>query len=173
MMSREDTIRASVLVLLTALACRTALYSPLMVEVPPELTRDQVEIALIAALANRPIPGGLDSDEMTVENVFDALYGWRRGEGETRALEWLPEERQPGVIVAGYTWRSHYLKVGLDFDEEIVEVYILDSRNLNQTDNEIHKTAVALVRALGIRLEQSLAQMIAYTDDLSPVGRGR
>jgi hypothetical protein len=185
--------RLTALLLLTLLwlpSCKTTQFSSERIHVPPGLRLDQVEVALVAALANYQIVPGLDPRMLTAENAMNSLYGFTGS--ASKQNRWVPESRAQSTMVAGYRWRSHYLQIVMKYDQANVQLYIGDSRNLRQSGDTIHKGAIVRIRDLGRRIERSLGQMVAYRgtgptvasedgatqpdgaiEPLPPVGQGR
>jgi hypothetical protein len=139
-------------------ACQNSIFVPLEISVPEGLTADQVEAALIAALANFRIVPGLDPEQLVPDRMIKDLYG----PGVRPRTRWSPERREPGLMYAGCQWRSHYLQIALHFDTQRVKIKLASSRNLDQQGDSIHDRAIILARRLADQITISLGQMTAY-----------
>lgn len=134
------------------------------IPVPPGLTLSQVEVAILSALANTPVPKELSEGADIADRAMGAFFGPLRYQsaGASRSQEWYPESRQPGQIVAGMNARSHYLQVRLDFDATAIRPSISSSRNLSQSETRIHTNAIEWTHRLEDRIRRSVGFMSAY-----------
>lgn len=151
------------ILLLSITACRTTTiptFEP--IPVPSGLTAAQVEVAILTALANTPVPKELSEGVDIADRAMTALFGSMRYQSARNRQEWFPESRTPGEIVAGMTYRSHYLQVKIGFDTSALHLGISNSRNLSQDGKSIHKNAIPWVEQLEARLRRSLGFMSAY-----------
>lgn len=152
------------LALIVSAGCRTTTiptFDP--IPVPPGLTANQVEVAILAALANTPVPKELSDGAAIADEAMTALFGPIRYQSlKSSRHEWYPESRQPGQIIAGMNTRSHYLQVRLDFDTANIRPSISGSRNLSQSETRIHTNAIEWVYRLEDRIRRSLGIMSAY-----------
>lgn len=154
-----------VLVLLVSSACRTTTiptFEP--IPVPPGLTGEQVEVAILAALANTPVPKELSEGAALADRAMAVFFGPGRYQTiqSSRSQEWFPESRQPGRIIAGKSIRSHYLQVRLDFDTSSIRPSISGSRNLKQSEKDIHINAIEWTHQLEDRIRRAVGFMSAY-----------
>ncbi len=155
----------STLLVLAAVGCSTTpipTFEP--IPVPQGLSTEQVEVSILAALANTPVPKELSEGVDIADRALTAFFGPLRYQSvrSSRNQEWYPESRKPGQIVAGLNVRSHYLQVRLDFDKSTVQPSISSSRNLKQSETRIHERAVEWAHSLEDRIRRSLGFMSAY-----------
>jgi hypothetical protein len=152
------------LLLIVSSGCRTTTiptFDP--IPIPPGLTANQVEVAILAALANTPVPKELSDGAAIADQAMTAFFGPLRYQSvQSSRHEWYPESRQPGQIIAGMNTRSHYLRVRLDFDASNIRPSISGSRNLSQSETRIHTNAIEWVYRLEDRIRRSLGIMSAY-----------
>lgn len=153
------------LILAVLPGCRTTAiptFDPL--PVPAGLTLDQVEVAILAALANTPVPRELSDGAAIADRAMAAFFGPLRYQSvqASHNQEWYPESRQPGTIVAGLNVRSHYLQVRLDLSVTSIRTSITGSRGLKQSETQIHTNALEWVHRLEDRIRRSLGIMSAY-----------
>jgi len=153
------------LVLFASPGCRTTTiptFDP--IPVPPGLIAEQVEVAILAALANTPVPKELSDGTAIADRAMAAFFGPGRYQTiqSSQSQEWFPESRQPGRIIAGKSIRSHYLQVRLDFDTSNIRPSISGSRNLKQSDKSIHTNAIEWTHQLEDRIRRTVGFMSAY-----------
>lgn len=164
------SLRATISVLMLFMffslwGCRTTTIPTFeAIPVPPGLTLSQVEVAILSALANTPVPKELSEGADIADRAMGAFFGPLRYQsaGSSRNQEWYPESRQPGQIVAGMNARSHYLQVRLDFDATAIRPSISNSRNLSQSETRIHTNAIEWTHRLEDRIRRSVGFMSAY-----------
>jgi|CXWL01.1.fsa_nt_gi hypothetical protein len=140
------------------------------IPVPPGLTLNQVEVAILAALAKQPVPKELSEGADIADRAMAAYFGPLRYQSarSSRSQEWYPESRQSGQIVAGLNVRSHYLQVRLDFDAAEIRPSISNSRNLSQSETRIHSNAIEWVHRLEDQIRRSVGFMSAYGAKTEP-----
>jgi hypothetical protein len=119
-----------------------------------------VEVSILAALANSPIPPELGTGPDIADRAMSALF--IRYDSVRNRQEWFPESRKPGEIIAGMSYRAHYLQAKLTYDTAAIRLLISNSRNLSQDGEWIHKNAIMWVEQLDARLRRSLGYMSAY-----------
>jgi len=97
------------------------------------------------------IPANLSEEEaqgLVTEFVQgDKRNTTARGSGSvSRKLrgKWRIEQWKPGSMVAAYSWRSHLLRVNIEFANRTALLEIGESANLRQSSQRIHKIAKAL-----------------------------
>ena len=151
------------------LGCRTAAYEPAAVAVPAGLEPAQVEVAVLAALADQPIPPGLAIDEDMGERAAQALYGWQPAYTPRNPRMWALDRRDPGLVSASLTWRRHVLRVALRYDTERVEAHLRPSDHLRHRGREIHRGAIVRIDRLLATLRQRLQEMAAYHRTPAPL----
>ncbi len=154
---------------LSLTGCRTTTipaFEP--IPVPPGLVANQVEVSILAALANTPIPPELSTGADIADRAMSALF--LRYQSVRNRQDWFPESRKPGEIVAGMSYKVHYLQVKIEYDTSAIRVGISNSRNLSQDGREIHKNAIQWVEQLDTRLRRSLGFMSAYGNDVKREG---
>jgi hypothetical protein len=88
---------------------------------------------------DRAVPPKLAPGESA---VIDPASNTARRQKES----WYFEDRQPGVVYAGFQERRVYMRVAVRYDAHNVTMEIVDSRGLKQSEDRIHKR-VRLVAA--------------------------
>lgn len=146
----------SALVVLVA-ACSTVPNVPTTpISVPAGLTQNQVQLAILTAITERAPPNVPAGVEIT-DSVLSAVVTGYHSLNDRRT--WYFEDRRPGVIYAGYQRRDWYMRVAVRYDASAITLFIEDSRNLSQSGDRIHKTAIAELQSLENRLRRTLGQM--------------
>lgn len=157
--------RAPALILLIAflplslVSCRTAPipdFAP--IPVPPGLSMQQVELAILSAILNKPPPSDIDPRVTLPDDGFQALV-WQHYLSDARSRSWFPESREPGIVRAAVNRRGHYLRVALSFDQSYVRSEIEESRELLQTKTHIHRRAITWMNWLHERIRRELGRM--------------
>src|SRR5262245_57397594 len=144
-----------VILALFASACRTAPIETVQISVPPGLVAGQVEFAILATLANAPIPL-----EMTQADLAVAL---QENYAEPPRLRWFIESKEPGIVYGGFRESNHSLTLRLQYDAQQITARVVSSNNLLQEDGRIHKNANVWVRELIPPLSKSLKQVASWT----------
>ena len=142
-----------------ALACRTVpipSFEPIMV--PPGLSNQQIELAILSGVLNKPPPMGFDPGRRMSDEEFDRLV-WDHYMRTARSRSWFPESRAPGIVYAAVNARSHYLRVSLTFDASLIRTEILASENLQQADGRIHKKAIKWITRLHEHIRRELGRL--------------
>jgi hypothetical protein len=138
--------------------------------VPPDLTEEQVEAAIIAAVLETPKPDPQWFNAFVSNNPSAAgIWQSMQGNGEVD-LGWFPESREPGLIYAGYAQGDYYLHVAIHYDTTSVSTKIVSSRGLGQTQTQIHRGVVPWVRRRKDRIGRALGMMaISQSHKTDPV----
>jgi len=143
--------------------CRSApipAFEP--IAVPPGLSVQQVELAILSGILNKPPPSDLEPRAILPEDEFHALV-WKHYLSEARSRSWFPESREPGVIRAAVNTRGHYLRVALEFDQTSVRMRIEESRELLQTRTHIHRRAIKWINGLQAHIQRELGRMALWS----------
>jgi len=150
------------IVALVAVGCSTVPKSSIgHIDVPPGLSPQQIEFAILAALADDPPPEDLSPEVEITDRALKAWFGWRYKSMSTRGKSnrWFLEGRSPGRITAGTERGSHYLRVGISHNSNRIDFKIEESRNLAETSDRIHEHAVLWIQNLEIEIRRILGQL--------------
>lgn len=157
----RSILLVAALALPLAAACQTApLVNPEPIAVPPGLSSQQVEVAILSGIRNTPPPPDYRLDEDMDEAEFDAFVR-RHLMSDLRRRSWFAESREPGVVHAAVDTRGHYLRVAVRFDTDQVRIQLAESRNLKQSRNRIHGRALRWMRNLEFHVRRELNRMYA------------
>jgi hypothetical protein len=150
--------------LLVMVACKTVSIIPRRpIEVPASLSLSQVEIALFAAISEKPaamllqksLESNADAEESIRLAAFDDVGQSRTG--------WFPESIEPGRIVTTFRHGSHQLHVAIRYTKFEVTTELLGSENMQQKNGRIHAKAPIWMSALESRIERSLQTVDVLT----------
>ena len=151
--SRNQAATVVLLLAVGLLSCRTAaIREPEIIRVPSGLTEDQVEQAIVLALAELP-PGTIVLEHkasQVTDEILDRLFG------ADDPASWFVEARDSGVVFSGYQQDQHYLGVAIRYDTREVRVEIITSQNLMQSKSRIHKEVYVWIAALEVKIRQAL-----------------
>ena len=125
--------------------------------ISPELTRQNIEIAIISALTNRPPPEEYDPRLRLDDETFK-LFIWKHYVRDA-GRAWMIERRERGSVTAAIARREYYLQVRVDYGGEEVRWRITESRGLEQENGRIHARAVDWLEKLDLRLRRELSRM--------------
>ena len=113
--------------------------------IPPSLDYEQAREAVLVAL------GSADVDA-----------SWAR---DTFAGQWFYEYEDEDAVYAGYSVRSHYLRVAVILGGSEIATIVCDSRNLKQTERKIHRKVPGWKGTLDDNIRVALGQASAYYRD--------
>lgn len=156
--------RASIIavMLLVAFGCRTmAIPEPYVIELPPGMTAQQSEVAVLAGILNVPPPAEYDPATALSDEEFNALI-WKGFVIKASGRSWFPESRSGSTIYAAVDTRGLYLQARIEIDPHQLRIGITESRNLSQSDSRIHKRAVKWLRNLEIHIRREVNRMAVF-----------
>jgi len=149
-------------VLALVLGCKTITNEQrAAISVPAGLNANDVQTAILYDLANQNLPTDLQPGEQIADNAMKAIFLYRYQSASGRKPGWYPEAVEPGIVFAGFEKGSHYLRVAVEYTDSAVQIRLIESRNLSQSDNRIHKAAITWIDQLEIRIGRALGQMAA------------
>jgi hypothetical protein len=151
---------------LTLAACRTVpIPPPTTIDVPPGLSLQAVEVAVMAGINNGTAPATYDPTHELPEAEFDAMLD-RDFVKVARAGGWFPEARRGDVRYASVDTRGHHLLVGIHLGTQQLRIEIVESRDLLQSDGRIHKAVVSWIGNLESRIRRELGRMAVLNSPL-------
>ena len=141
-------------------ACTTVQnVSPPPISVPSKLTENDVELAILMAIADRAAPPKLAPGEKVTDNVLSSVIDPASNTARRQKEAWYFEDRQPGVVYAGFQERRFYMRVAVRYNAHNVTMEILDSRGLKQSEDRIHKRAFVWLQQLEQRVRRALGTL--------------
>jgi hypothetical protein len=120
-----------------------------------------VEVVILFDLVNQPLPVEFSHGERIADQALKAVPGWRYHMAASPHSTWFLESVEPGKIYVGYEVPPHYLRTVIQLDDATVRTRIVESKNLNQSDNRIHDVAFVWMDQLDTRLRRALGNAAA------------
>ena len=142
------------------LSCTTVPnVSPPPIQVPAGLAASDVELAILIAVADPPEPPDLNPGQQITVNVLNAIVGTQHSADRHRQ-PWFFEAREVGAVIAGFQRGQFYMRVKVRFDEREITLTIVESRNLSQTGDLIHRGAFSRLQTLENRIRRALGEIV-------------
>ena len=141
-------------------ACTTTdINSAQPISIPKNLTKQDVKLAILAAVYPEKAPREWTPAEQMADNALNAYFGYaysRNSKGH-----WFVEEVKPNSVLIGFENRGYYFRT-----EYIIENYqiiqkIDGSRGLKQSDNSIHKAVFKWLGELESKTRASMGNISA------------
>jgi len=131
--------RAIFLVIIFLAACTTTKnISPPATLIPPTLSKEEAEFAIILSLKNAP----KSEQQSAGMEMANKILNYALGEGYSRRQYWFYEGRGRDAVYAGFHHRKFYMRTEIRYNDREVIFKIVDSRNLKQSGSSIHKKAL-------------------------------
>ena len=128
---------------------------PMHIGIPSGFATQQIEFAILAALASDPPTEGLTPEVEITDREFDEWFGWQYQMAQSDG-RWVLESRRPGVIMAGFQRGPHYLRIAIFHAADEIRFAFDDSREMRESESYIHGNAVRWIEELDIRIRRSL-----------------
>jgi hypothetical protein len=154
--TRASALCAVLAVLIVLIGCKTIpVTARPPISVPQGLTEAKVESTIMQSVF------GVQPKASARADSYGAPSSAQPEFVRVRRSEWAFEGREPGVITASVSPRSHYLRVDIVYDAHTVEVVIVDADNMKYSGSRIHGKAIQWIGNLEkiIRSGLSLAAM--------------
>lgn len=116
---------------------------------------DDIELAILLAVVNPPETPDLAPGQTITDDVLKKIVGKPSG-ARRKGHPWTFESRKPGLVFAGYELGSVSMRVAIRFDDQLVMLRIVDSRNLGQNGDHIRGEALTLLGELRSRIEATV-----------------
>jgi hypothetical protein len=146
----------------TGLACATftvPIPGPTTLLVPPGLTLQAVEIAVLAGIDQRSPPPAYDPYRELPQQEFERMID-RDYLAPARLGSWFPEWKVDHVRYASVdNWQEYHLLVGIHLGTDQVRIEYVESRNMNERGGRVNERARAWIRNLAAHIEQVFAQL--------------
>src|SRR5215467_8108312 len=141
-------------------ACSTVQnVSPPPISVPSKLTENDTELAILMAITDRAVPPKLAPGEKVTDSVLSAVIDPATNNTRRQRGPWHFEDRQPGIVYAGFEERRYYMRVAVRYNPRNVTMEIVDSRNLKQSEDRIHKRAFVWLGQFEQRVRRALGTL--------------
>ena len=125
--------------------------------VPNKLTENDVELAILMAIADRAVSPKLTPGEKVTDSFLSAVKD--PASARRQKESWYFEDREPRIVYAGFQDRQFYMRVAVHYDARNVTMEIIDSRGLKQSEDKIHKRAFVWLRQLEQRVRRALGTL--------------
>jgi len=129
--------------------------SPAPIDLRYGLEVEDVELAILLAIADPLEPPVLEPEQEITDELLPKILGGRRGLRRA-GNPWSFESRESGGIFAGYERGSVYMRVAIRFDDRLVMLRIVASRNLGQSGGRIRDEAFTLLAELDRRIRRTV-----------------
>ena len=164
--------RILILIPIFILACTTVRnISPPPTTIPPSLSKDEAEYAIMLSLKDPPKP----TNKSAGLEIADRILSYAFGEGYSRRQYWFYEGRGNDLIYAGFHFRHYYMRTEIRYDDKEITFKIVESRNLKQSKNRIHAKAMQWLGYLERNVRATLGAYDRYKyeqEKMSPKDRG-
>jgi glutathione S-transferase len=142
------TAFAAACALCAALAgCRTTdIGGPIEIPIPHNISERDAQY-LVTRFLDRAGGSSAGNEDDPLRRLFAGVQ-WRGSVAQRYRGKWRIEDWQPGSLVAAYAWKSHLLRIHVEFRDRVAVLGIGESTGLRQSQTEIHKTAKALTDEL-------------------------
>jgi hypothetical protein len=131
------------------------------ISVPTGMTAAEVETAiLITLIADAPFL--IDTTKPTTPDEIAQILRQSALRPPDRTPRWHLKRRSQKSIEAEYRRRNFTLLLELRYDEKTIQPTIIDSTNLKQSRNRIHKAAIIWAQQFSDRVSGSLRWMKQY-----------
>lgn len=145
--------------------------SPPPIVVPKGLATADIEKAIVASVPGSPTATNLSPGQQMTDTVlssipvggFGANYGGARTRNASGGNGWFFEGRDTNVVFIGFQHREFYIRVAAQYDTTNITLKILESRNLKQSEDRIHRTAIVWLSSLEGRIRYNLGALALAT----------
>jgi len=112
--------------------------------IPPTLSKEEAESAIILSLKDAPTVkeqgAGIEITNKVLRTVLGDAY--------SRRQYWYYEGRGRDTVYAGFHYKNFYMRIEIQYTDTEITFKIVDSRNLKQSGNYIHKKALVWLSRL-------------------------
>jgi hypothetical protein len=142
--------------------------SPPPIDLRYGLEVEDVELAILLAIADPLEPPALAPEQEITDELLPKILGGRRGIRRP-GNPWSFESREPGLIFASYERGNVYMRVAIRFDDRLVMLRIVTSRNLGQIGDRIHDEAFTLLAELDRRIRRTVLLVAQRNEYGAPI----
>lgn len=133
-----------VLIILLVGCTTTRNISPPPTLIPPTLSKEEAESAIILSLKDAPMA----KEQSAGMGMANKILGYVLGENYSRLQYWYYEGRGRDAVYAGFHYKNFYMRTEIKYNDTEITFKIVDSRNLKQSGNSIHKNALVWLNSL-------------------------
>jgi hypothetical protein len=135
--------------------------APTLIPVPHGLSRQNVEIAVLAGITNSHPPTTYDPRQALSDADFESLLQ-RNFLSRDPGISWNPGTREGDTRYATVDTRGLYLRVGILMHPDQLRLEIVESKNLEQENGRIHRTVLPWIENLTNHIERELLRLEQY-----------
>ncbi|MCK5819936.1 MAG: hypothetical protein KAH18_12010 [Psychromonas sp.] len=138
--------------LLSLGACTTTQnISPPAIHVPRSLSEQQTQSAILYSLTNAPT---LEISSKKIKILNEALTEY----GVTKQY-WFYDGQDKNVVNASFKFETYYMRVKITYNNKVhrIKLKIVDSKNLKQSGDSIHRHALVFLNQLDKNIRSTLA----------------
>ena len=154
-------VSGAILLALCLSSCRTVpIPGPTLIDVPPGLTLQAVEVAVLAGINNVKVPGWYDPTKEVPQVEYDALieHNFLSMAG---GHSWMPGTRTGDVRYATVDTRGHHLKVAIHLALDRLRIEFVESGNLLEENGQIHRKVPEWIGNLAAHIRRELTRLSA------------
>ena len=147
------------LVLILQACTTTNINSAQPISIPQNLTKQEVKLAILAAVYPEKAPREWTPAEQMADRALSAYFGYaysRNSKGH-----WFVEEVRPNSVLIGFENRAHYFRTEYIIENAQIIQRIDGSRNLKQSGNSIHKAVFKWLGGLESKTRASMGNISA------------
>lgn len=140
------------LTLLSLVACTTTQnISPPAIHIPRSLSDQQTQSAILYTLTNSPT---LKISSKKINILNEAI----KEDGVTKQY-WFYDGQGQNVVNASFKFKTYYMRVKITYNNNAhrIKLRIVDSRNLEQKGDSIHRNALVYLNQLDRNIRSTLA----------------
>ncbi len=163
-MKKITTVIAQAIVIILSCAsvsCRTTnLNSAAPILIPAGLSTQEVKLAILSAIYPDKAPREWTPMEKMTDNALKAAFGFGYSK-VNRSGQWFIEEVKEKSVVAGFERGKYYFRVEFIAEGNQLIQRIDGSRNLEQSNNSIHKSVFDWLGEMESKIRQSMGVISA------------
>ena len=133
---------------------------------------NDIELAILLAVADQPEPPTLFPGQTITDDLLKKIVGKQPG-ARSEGHPWTFEGRQSGLVFAGYALESVSMRVAIRFDDQLVMLRIIDSRNLGQNGDYIRAEALERLGELKSRIQATVVTVAQRNQYGAPLPASR
>lgn len=142
--------------------------SPSPIVIPKGLTLADVDKAIVAAVPGNPAANSRTHGQEVTDTVLSSIpvgvgfqsfgqeYSAKQTKNAAGGNNWFFEGRDTNVVYIGFQHREFYIRVAARYNTTNITLKILESRNLKQSEDRIHRTAITWLSSLEGRIRYNL-----------------
>jgi hypothetical protein len=148
--------------------CRTVpIPGPTVIDVPPGLSLQAVEVAVLAGIENIQVPTWYDPKQVLPQAQFDAMVA-SSFMSPAGGRSWQAGVRKDDVRYAFVDVRGHHLLVAIHLATDRLRIEFVESRDLLEADGRIHKKVPEWIDHLATHIGRELQRLSSRVGTTTP-----